>query len=80
MRVKDTNNLPEIELALRVPYLGSEANGLLDALPELEAYLKGRYPGVDGVALRYRNPGPLPRSNPFYTCNGFGTSRDTLKA
>lgn len=56
--VKPVDPTREIELALRVPYFGKEANDLIDALPQLEAYLKHRYPGVDNVGFRYRNPGP----------------------
>jgi hypothetical protein len=46
---------PEIALELRVPYFGSDID---KAIPELETYLRGRYPEVETVHIRYRNPRP----------------------
>jgi hypothetical protein len=48
----------EIDLALRVPYFGDEADKLSTAIPELQAHLKSRYPVVEEVKLAYKNPGP----------------------
>jgi hypothetical protein len=58
VRAIDPDNPTEIELALRVPYFGKEADELRTAMPELQAYLKAQYAGVQEVKLGYRNPGP----------------------
>lgn len=57
-QVRPIDPAREIELPISAPYFGREANELVDAIPELEAYLKSRYPGVESVQFAYRNPGP----------------------
>jgi hypothetical protein len=48
----------EIALQLRVPYFSEESDEIDVAIPELEAYLKAKYPGLKGVRFAYRNPRP----------------------
>jgi len=58
LRTIDPDNPTEIDLTLRVPYFGNEADELRTAIPELQAHLKARYPGVQEVKFSYKNPRP----------------------
>jgi len=48
----------QVVLPLRVPYFGKEGDDFIEARPELETYLKSKYPRVKNVRLVYRNPRP----------------------
>ena len=45
-------------LPLRVPYFSKESDEIVAAMPELEAYLKAKYPRVKEVRFVYQNPRP----------------------
>jgi len=48
----------QIEVRLRVPFFGSEGRAVQRAIPELQVYLKDRYPDVQAAHIKYRNPQP----------------------
>jgi hypothetical protein len=50
---------PGISVPLRLPFFGIEGKAIDSALPELQAYLKERYPQVRAVRIVYRNPHPV---------------------
>ena len=52
-RMTDSHATKDLELPLRVPYFGKEADNLRDPMPELPAYLKSRYPNVREVRLSF---------------------------
>lgn len=54
--------MPVLEYAVRVPFqvpfFGAEGDEVDASIPELDAYLKARYPKIQKVQILYRNPRP----------------------
>ena len=46
----------ETGLAIRVPPVGNEAANVVSAIPELETYLRARFPKVRAVRFAHQNP------------------------
>lgn len=48
----------DIAVPLRVPYFGEKGDAVSRSIPELQEYLKARYPEVETIHISYRNPRP----------------------